>query len=102
MDNQTLQPDLKMKSSCLEDTGSERRPGSTFPTGNCTAGYYCGLGSSVPTPHDSDSFHVSYVGETCVEVNATAVNDMCPPGHSCPSGSIRSTFLLGKFGNQAS
>ncbi len=45
------------------------------------------LGSSVSTPHDSDPFHVSYVGETCVGVNKTAINDVCPPGHYCSEGS---------------
>ena len=45
------------------------------PTYDCTAGYYCGLGSSVSNPHDSDPFHVSYVGETCVSMNPDAVND---------------------------
>jgi len=61
--------------------------GGNTPTSLWTAGYYCGLGSSVSTPHDSDTFHVSYVGETCVGVNKTAMNDVCPPGHYCSEGS---------------
>lgn len=61
--------------------------GGNTPTSLCPAGYYCGLGSSVSTPHDRDLFHVSYVGETCVGVNKTAINDVCPPGHYCPEGS---------------
>ena len=61
--------------------------GLTEPTGLCTGGYFCGGGSSVSTPHESDMFHVSYVGETCVSVNMSNLNDICPPGHYCPEGS---------------
>ena len=57
------------------------------PTAPCSAGYYCGGGSAVSSPHESDGFHVSYAGETCVEVGANVTNDICPPGHYCPEGS---------------
>ena len=77
-----------------EDECTKCTPGSyceiaglTSPTGLCSEGFYCGLGSSVSNPHDSDPFHVSYVGETCVSMNHDAVNDICPPGHYCPEGS---------------
>ncbi len=46
-----------------------------------STGYYCGLGSSVSIPHDSDPFHVSYVGETCVGVNQTTIGDIGCSGH---------------------
>ena len=38
-------------------------------------------------PHDSDGYHVSYSGETCVSVSDNSTNDICPPGHYCPVGS---------------
>jgi hypothetical protein len=60
--------------------------GGNTPTSLCPAGYYCGLGSSVSTPHDRDPFHVSYVGETCVGVNKTAIGDIGCPGHYCSEG----------------
>jgi hypothetical protein len=63
--------------------------GLKAPTDKCTAGYFCGGGSSVATPFDSHTTHyqVSYIGETCVTVVNTTLNDMCPPGHYCPQGS---------------
>ena len=62
--------------------------GVGIPDSMCDAGYFCGGGSSTPTPSESDTHHISYVGDTCVTVvvNAT-INDMCPPGHYCPQGS---------------
>jgi hypothetical protein len=69
--------------------------GLTEPTAPCQAGYFCGGGSSISTPFDSagdgkvvsQSYQISYVGETCVSVVNTTLNDMCPPGHYCPEGS---------------
>ena len=64
--------------------------GLTAPTGICSAGYFCGGGSSVATPFESanSSYLISYVGDTCVSIlNTTKLNDLCPPGHYCPSGS---------------
>ena len=57
-------------------------PGLTSPTGPCAAGYFCGGGSAVATPHESDPFHfaLSYAGDTCVKTSNTTSNDMCPPG----------------------
>ena len=57
------------------------------PTSVCSAGYFCGMGASVAQPHDSDGYHVSYSGETCVGVSDNSTNDICPPGHYCPVGS---------------
>ena len=67
--------------------------GLTAPTAECSEGYFCGGGSSVITPHDSgkSSYHVSYVGETCVKTLNTTLNDICPPGHYCPEGSSSPT-----------
>ena len=61
--------------------------GLTAPTGKCEAGYFCGGGSAVSTPFESNSYQISYAGETCVKVLNSTVNDMCPPGHYCPEGS---------------
>ena len=63
--------------------------GLTEPTGKCLAGYFCGGGSSVASPFDSSTttHQVSYIGETCVTVLNTTLNDICPPGHYCPEGS---------------
>ena len=45
------------------------------------------------TPHDSGKsfYHVSYVGDSCVETLNTTLNDICPPGHYCPMGSSSPT-----------
>jgi hypothetical protein len=58
--------------------------GLTAPTGNCTAGYFCGGGSHVSTPFESgeSAYRSSYIGDTCV--NDTRTNDLCPRGHYCP------------------
>jgi hypothetical protein len=44
--------------------------------GSCGADcprYYCGGDFTVvTTPHENDGFHVSYVGETCVDIKANA------------------------------
>ena len=61
----------------------------TAPTGNCEAGYFCGGGSNTSTPHDSTlPYTISYVGDTCVRVRNSTLNDICPPGHYCPEGSV--------------
>ena len=58
------------------------------PTGECLAGYFCGLGANVSSPHDSNlPYTIDYVGDTCVDVTNGTVNDICPPGHYCPTGS---------------
>ncbi len=84
--------------------------GLTAPTAECTMGYFCGGGSSVATPYDSgkSGVQVSYIGNTCVETLNTTLfelcatgsyegdtcvkgytqNDICPPGHYCPKGSV--------------
>ena len=41
------------------------------PTTPGRAGYYCG-GSTFP--HESDGFHVSYAGETCVDIKVNVAN----------------------------
>jgi hypothetical protein len=41
------------------------------PTAPGRAGYYCG-GSTFP--HASDGFHVSYAGETCVDIKVNVAN----------------------------
>lgn len=63
--------------------------GLTAPTDKCAAGYFCGGGSSLSTPFDSgkSGYQLSYVGDTCVKVDNTTLNDICPPGHYCPEGS---------------
>jgi hypothetical protein len=86
--------------------------GLTAPTGQCEQGYFCGGGSSVATPYDTGrtEFQVSYVGgtceqtlnttlfelcvtgqyvgDTCVVESSIQKNDICPPGHYCPTGSV--------------
>ena len=64
-------------------------PGLTAPTAKCREGYFCGGGSPVATPHASGAspYQISYIGETCVEISNTTLNDVCPPGHYCPEGS---------------
>ena len=74
--------------------------GLSSPSGACLAGYFCGSGSPVSTPFKNNgtvsasaslsvgsrsplsSYHVSYVGETCVALSDSNVttNDICPPG----------------------
>jgi hypothetical protein len=61
--------------------------GSGVPAGNCSAGHFCGGGSSTATPADSDGYHISYVGDTCVVATNASTNDVCPAGHYCPEGS---------------
>ena len=76
-------------SSCVPCSGGTycEGQGNSLPTGPCSAGYFCGVGASVAQPHDSDGNHVSYSGETCVDVSDNSTNDICPPGHYCPAGS---------------
>ena len=64
--------------------------GLVSPTNKCAAGYFCGGGSSLSTPFDSgkSGYQISYVGETCVQVVNTTLNDICPAGHYCPEGSV--------------
>jgi hypothetical protein len=44
------------------------------PTVPGRAGYYCGGSTFVTSPHESDGFHVSYAGETCVDIKGNAMN----------------------------
>lgn len=62
--------------------------GLTQPTGTCSAGYFCGGGASSATPYDSGAHSVTYVGETCASIINGTLNDICPPGHYCPIGSV--------------
>ncbi len=61
------------------------------PSGPCSAGYFCGGGSSVSTPASSDPFHLSYVGDTCVNASLidASSNDICPPGECAVLSSVR-------------
>ena len=81
---------LSSVSQCTPCTPGEYcgSPGLIAPTGPCDAGYFCGGGSSVATPQESAKASiVSYTGGSCVvAVNGTR-NDVCPPGHYCPTGS---------------
>jgi hypothetical protein len=63
-------------------------PGLSKPTANCSIGFFCGGGSSVATPRESAGSSLnSYVGSTCASTGNGTRNDVCPPGHYCPSGS---------------
>jgi hypothetical protein len=52
------------------------------PTASDRAGYYCGGSTFVTTPHESDGFHVSYAGETCVQ-------------EECDESVLQVTYCLG-------
>jgi hypothetical protein len=64
--------------------------GLTQPSGKCAAGYYCGGGSFSAHPlavqsegrgsSGSSGITVSPVGERCVSLINTTMNDLCPPG----------------------
>jgi len=85
---------LQNVSSCTLCTAGKYCEGEGLlePSGNCSAGYYCGGGSSSMEPNDngaSPSYEYSLSGEdVCVvAVNSSTINDICPPGHYCPEGS---------------
>lgn len=82
--NRTL---LSEASSCTECTAGFycETEGLSWPTGPCAAGYFCGLGSSTPTPGDNDDYY--YNGETCADQSDAEINGVCPIGHYCPEGS---------------
>ena len=61
--------------------------GLSAPEGWCSAGYFCGEGSTSRAPQSSNPFSVSYVGDTCINVKNGTINDVCPPGHYCKEGS---------------
>jgi hypothetical protein len=46
------------------------------PTAPGRAGYYCGGSTFVTTPHESDSFHVCYAGEMCVDIKKANVANL--------------------------
>jgi hypothetical protein len=55
--------------------------------GPCDYGYFCGSGSAFSSPFESGVYGLGYIGETCVDLTGSTVNDKCPPGHFCPVGS---------------
>ena len=62
--------------------------GLIFPSGKCSAGYFCGGGSAYSNPQTLNGSVISYSGETCIDTSKVTLNDVCPPGHYCPEGSI--------------
>ena len=58
--------------------------GLVEPTGQCDEGYYCNGGATLPNPDSSSPD--GYKGDTCVDRTNAASNDLCPPGHYCPTG----------------
>ena len=48
-------------------------PGLSYPTGECSAGYLCVEGASIPGPNDG-------------------VNGPCPMGHYCENGKNSNTM----------
>jgi len=58
-------------------------PGLVYPSGNCTAGFYCGKGADNPTAFDQP-----------------AVGGPCTLGGYCPTGSAKATPCpVGRYGN---
>lgn len=56
--------------------------------GPCNYGYFCGSASAFSSPFESGVYGIGlYIGETCVDLSGATLNDKCPPGHYCPTGS---------------
>ncbi|KAL0973027.1 hypothetical protein UPYG_G00197910 [Umbra pygmaea] len=83
------------------------QPGLTSPSGSCSPGFYCGIGSRTPTPNYNTTRNASWVllsGD--IEVSGQIRGNICPAGHYCPSGTARpiacppGTFLW-QYGGQS-
>ncbi|KAM9442904.1 uncharacterized protein ACWYII_014657 [Salvelinus alpinus] len=81
--------------------------GLASPSGPCSAGFYCPIGSRTPVPNHNATRNATSVypprdGEVLEQING----DLCPGGHYCPIGTAQpipcppGTFL-GGYGGQS-